>query len=259
MMTATGLRTVLTSRIPTLALITSLLLPSLAVAIPSCEAEEIPPAPTPRLRLEGTLASLNVAPSKRDAGPAQESAPPAPALRIVILEGEDVSNNIKERTAREPIVQVEDENHKPVAGAAVLFSISSQSGHAGGSFLNGAKTFSGQTDANGQLHAQGFHPNGHAGQFHINVTASKGQLTARTTIAQTNVAAAGSAAATSTIGTFVTTHVVLVSIVAAGVVVGGVTAGVVANNNSTGTIITTGTGTVGAPQAVGGVHFGARK
>ena len=65
---------------------------------------------------------MNVAPSKRDLGPTQEAAPPAPALRIVILEGEDVSNNIKERTAREPIVQVEDENHKPVAGAAVLFT-----------------------------------------------------------------------------------------------------------------------------------------
>jgi hypothetical protein len=202
---------------------------------------------------------MNVGPSKLANGPGAQEAPPAPALRIVILEGEDVSNNIKERTAREPIVKVEDENHKPVAGAAVLFTISSQTGHAGGSFLNGAKSFSGQTDANGQLHAQGFHPNGHAGQFHINVTASKGQLTTHTTIAQTNVAAATTAATTSTIGTFVTTHVVLVSVVAAGVVAGGVTAGVVANNNNTGTIITTGTGTVGAPQAVGGIHFGVRK
>jgi hypothetical protein len=248
MMTASTLRAALTSRIPTAALIASLLLPSLAVAIPSCGAEELPAAPTPRLQLVGTLASLNVAPSKSDLGPTQEAAPPAPALRIVILEGEDVSNNIKERTAREPIVQVEDENHKPVAGAAVLFTITSQSGNAGGSFLNGAKTFSGQTDANGQIHAQGFHPNGHAGQLHINVTASKGNLSAHSTIAQTNVAVASSAATTATIPGFVATHVALVSLVAAGAVVGGVVAGVVVNQPTPGTGIVAGNGTVGAPQ-----------
>ncbi len=248
MMTAPGLRMPLASRIPTVALITSLLLPSLAIALPSCEAEELPAAPTPRLRLDGTLASLNVAPSKRDLGPVQEAVPPAPALQIVILEGEDVSNNIKERTAREPIVQVEDENHKPVAGAAVLFTVTTQSGHASGSFLNGAKTFSGHTDVNGQIHAQGFHPNGHAGQLHINVTASKGQLTAHTTIAQTNVAAATSAATASTIPGFVATHVVLVSVVAAGVVAGGVVTGVVVSQNNSSTSIIPGTGTVGAPQ-----------
>jgi hypothetical protein len=259
MMTVSGLRTALTSRISTLALIASLLLPTLAVAMPSREVEELPAAPTPQLRLAGTVASLNVAPSKSDTGPAQETAVPAPALRIVILEGEDVSNNIKERTAREPIIQVEDENHKPVAGAAVLFTVSTQSGHAGASFLNGAKTFSGQTDANGQIHAQGFHPNGHAGQLHINVTASKGQLTAHTTIAQTNVAAATTAATTSTIPGFVAAHVVLVSVVAAGVVVGGVVGGVVASQSNGGTSITTGTGTVGAPQLAGATHSTLRK
>ena len=255
MMTAPILRTAIFSRIQTLALIASLLLPSLATAIPSCEAEELPPTPAPRLRLDGTLASMHVAPSKSDLGPTQQAAPPAPALQIVILEGEDVSNNIKERTAREPIVQVEDENHKPVAGAAVIFTVTTQTGHAGAAFANGAHTFSGLTDANGQIHAQGFHPNGHAGQFHINVTASKGQLTSHTQIAQTNVAAAGAAGATTaTVPGFVATHVALVSLVAAGAVVGGVVAGAiipVANNN---TAIVPGAGTVGAPQLSQGVR-----
>jgi hypothetical protein len=255
MMTAPALRTAVVLRIPAFALIACLLLPSLAIAAPSSEEDKLPPAPAPRLQLAGTLGSLTVAPSKLDLGPTQEAAPPVPALRIVILEGEDVSNNIKERTAREPIVQVEDENHKPVAGAAVLFTVTTQSGHAGGSFLNGAKSFTGQTDANGQIHAQGFHPNGHAGQLHINVTASKGQLTAHSTIAQTNVAAAGTAATTSTIPGFVATHVALVSIVAGGIVAGSVVGTVIATQNNS-TAITTGTGTVGAPQ---GVHIGSHR
>ena len=40
-----------------------------------------------------------------------------PELNIVIVDGEGDTNNIRQHTAREPIVQVEDENHKPVAGS----------------------------------------------------------------------------------------------------------------------------------------------
>ena len=244
-------------RIQAWALASALLIPGLASPVAASAEDELPSAPTPKLQLQGTLASLKVAPSKLDNGPAQASAPPAPALQIVILEGEDVSNNIKERTAREPIVQVTDENHKPVAGAAVLFSIDSQGGHAGASFEHGAKTFHGTTDANGQVTAHGFHPNAHTGQFHVNVTATKGPLTTHTVIAQTNVTAATAGATTGTVGAFVATHVVLVSVVAAGVVAGTVT-GVVVATKSSPTTITTGTGTVGAP-TISGQRIGVRK
>ncbi len=230
-----------------------LLLPGVAWPLAALGEDELPSAPAPKLQLQGTLASLTIAPSKQDNGPAQTPAAPPPSLQITILEGEDVSNNIKERTAREPIVQVTDENHKPVAGAAVLFSIDSQGGHAGASFEHGAKVFHGTTDANGNVTAHGFHPNAHTGQFHVNVTASKGQLTAHTTIAQTNVAAATTAATTGGLTGFVAAHVVLVSVVAASAVAVGVTTGVVVSNNSSATTITTGTGTVGAPSIARGI------
>src|ERR1700760_600446 len=44
-------------------------------------------------------------------------------LFINILDGEGALNNIRRRDAREPVVQVTDENHKPVSGALVLFLI----------------------------------------------------------------------------------------------------------------------------------------
>ena len=44
-------------------------------------------------------------------------------LNIVIVEGERAGNNARQRVARDPMVQVEDENRKPVAGAAVVFSV----------------------------------------------------------------------------------------------------------------------------------------
>ena len=44
-------------------------------------------------------------------------------LNLVVIEGEGSINNIRQRTAREPVVQVEDQNHKPVAGAVVVFTL----------------------------------------------------------------------------------------------------------------------------------------
>ena len=51
--------------------------------------------------------------------PAWAQAPTG--LSINIVEGEGAINNIRQRVNREPIVQVEDQNHKPIAGAVVVF------------------------------------------------------------------------------------------------------------------------------------------
>src|SRR6202035_2743945 len=79
-------------------------------------------------------------------------------LNLVIVEGEGAINNVKQRTAREPIVQVEDENHKPVAGAAVVFLLPDQG--AGGAFAGGTHMLTVTSDAQGRAIAHGFHPNG---------------------------------------------------------------------------------------------------
>jgi hypothetical protein len=49
------------------------------------------------------------------------AAKKAPALRIVVLAGEDSVNIISQKTAVAPLVEVRDENDLPVSGAAVLF------------------------------------------------------------------------------------------------------------------------------------------
>ena len=78
-------------------------------------------------------------------------------LNIVVVEGECAINNIRQRTAREPIVQVEDENHKPVAGAAVTFTLPSRG--AGGIFPNGSRTLTVLSDEQGRAAARGLQPN----------------------------------------------------------------------------------------------------
>jgi len=117
---------------------------------------------------------------------AQQAAPPARSLQIVILDDEAPLNNISERTAREPIVQVQDENHKPLAGAAVLFAIHPAAG-ASAAFANGASTLSVVTNANGVARASGLVMNNVKGTWQLQITASKDGLTTSTTINETNV------------------------------------------------------------------------
>src|SRR4029079_13827182 len=77
-----------------------------------------------------------------------------------------------------------DENHKPVAGASVLFLLP-RSG-ASGTFANGATSLRVTTDQQGRAVARGLRPNTRAGRFEIAVTASLGALTARLVIHQSN-------------------------------------------------------------------------
>ena len=46
-----------------------------------------------------------------------------PALRVVVIEGEDAVNIIQQKTAVRPVVEVRDRNNLPVPGAMVTFSI----------------------------------------------------------------------------------------------------------------------------------------
>lgn len=118
----------------------------------------------------------------------------APMLNLIVVEGEGAINNIRQRTAREPIVQVEDENHRPVAGAIVTFTLPSRG--ASGVFASGSQTLTVTTDQQGQAIARGLRPNTVKGQMQIRVTANNRGQTTSTTINQTNaiVAAAGAAA-----------------------------------------------------------------
>jgi hypothetical protein len=171
-------------------------------------------------------------------------------LNLVVLEGEGATNNIRQRTAREPIVQVQDENHKPVAGAIVVFTLPSNG--AGGAFANGAKTLTMVSDNQGQAVAHGLRPNGLKGQFKIHVNASFQGQTASTSIAQTNAVVAASGTATA--GAGVSAKLIVVLAVVGAAAVGG--AYYATHNGSStpaavtppGTTVAAGAGSVGPPR-----------
>ena len=175
------------------------------------------------------------------------------SLLITIVEGEGALNDIRTRTAREPIVEVDDENHKPVAGALVLFSLDK----TGSSYANfaGIPSVSVRTDQAGRAVATGFQATHKKGTYKINVHASIGVLVADAIINETNIEVLisenGSAPATVGVGS----HHKVVWIVS-GVLAAGAVAGIlVATQQSSPTTISTGTGSVGAPAAVGGFHL----
>src|SRR3954447_23652775 len=112
--------------------------------------------------------------------------PEAPRLNIVIVEGDGAINNIKQRTSRETIVQVEDENHKPIAGAAVVFLLPGDG--PGGAFADGSRSATLMTNSQGQAVLPRMQPNQLAGKFQIRVNASFQGRQGSTTIAQSNVA-----------------------------------------------------------------------
>lgn len=163
-----------------------------------------------------------------------------PKLNIVIVEGEGAINNIRQRVVREPIVQVEDENRKPVAGAVVTFFLPGQG--ASGTFANGTNTLTAVTDAQGRAVATGFRPNNVAGKYQMRVTASKEGQTATTVINQAN----GAAAAAATAGAAAGISGKLIAILA---VVGGaaIAGGVIAATRGGGSSAATNSGTAGQP------------
>jgi len=170
------------------------------------------------------------------------------ALHIVILDGEDALNNIRQRTAREPIVQVQDENHKPVAAAVVLFTIRKGPTGAGGTFA-GVSTLAVITGLDGEAVAKGLESNGVKGSYTISVQATAGAVTTAAVITQANFfgpASTSSSSSTTTSGAHVGGHVlgthfwIVAGSVAAAA--GGIAAVILTHNS--GATITAGNGTV---------------
>jgi hypothetical protein len=114
---------------------------------------------------------------------------PPTQLNIVVVAGEGAVNNIGQRALRDTSVRVEDENQKPISGAAVVFTLPTEG--ASGEFSNGSKSITVITDNQGIATAQGMKINEIPGKLQIHINASYRGRTARTNITQFNMAVPG--------------------------------------------------------------------
>jgi hypothetical protein len=185
---------------------------------------------------------------------AQVSAVPAQvalqSIHIDILEGEGALNNIRQRDAREPAVQVTDENHKPVAGAIILFTVHTGPNGAGATFGGQSVTFSATTGSDGIARASSLQLGKSPGSYTIEVSATVGTLVASAIIHQSNVIGALSSTSPNVSNSAAVHHTVLgmsktVAITVASVAIVGVVVGVVQATKNSGTSLTLGQSSIG--------------
>lgn len=177
------------------------------------------------------------------------SAQARPSLRVVVIDGEGAINNIQLGSGREPVVEVRDENDKPVAGAKVTFSLPERG--PGGTFFGASRNQSVTTNEQGRATGTGFRPNLTEGRFQIQVTASQGDRTGAAIITQSNVLPTGGVnrvvKPNSKFGTGK-----IIALVAAGGIIAAVAAtrggGSTTTTTTPGTSITPGTVAVGTPR-----------
>ncbi len=109
-------------------------------------------------------------------------------LHLAVVAGDGAKHNVHEKFRIQPVVQVTDENDKPIQGATIVFTLPSKG--PGGTFEHGRHTLTLNTDAQGRAGAYGIQLNKKLGPFKIDVTASYQGQTATASIAQTSIVGA---------------------------------------------------------------------
>jgi hypothetical protein len=109
---------------------------------------------------------------------------PGQRLRIIPLEGNNAINYIPILTITPPVVEVRDENERPVEGATVTFTAPPQTGPS--ATFGGSTSFTGTTDQRGQVGVTGYAINGKPGKFAIDITAVHEGRAGKLLMIQTN-------------------------------------------------------------------------
>ena len=106
-------------------------------------------------------------------------------LNIIPLAGNRENNDLERRVMAPLVVQVLDQDLRPVEGAGVVFRFPSSG--PGATFANQENSMTFRTNADGQVAAVGWVANGQAGTFQVKVSATRGNEAGEATISMTNV------------------------------------------------------------------------
>ncbi|HEY7336511.1 MAG TPA: hypothetical protein VH639_16585 [Bryobacteraceae bacterium] len=112
---------------------------------------------------------------------------PQPAiqdLRVVPLSGNGGINDLERKIMTPLVVQVLDQESRPIEGAQVIFRFPLNGASA--TFPNQQNAQTTRTNADGQAAATGWMANNQTGTFQVQVTATRGNQMGQTTITMTN-------------------------------------------------------------------------
>lgn len=215
-------------------LVVHLVLVAAHAQVPAQAPPPAAPAPAPATPAQAPAATA----------PPQESAAPAPIienLKVLVLEGQHAINNTTRHVGIQPVVEVRDQNDRPIEGAVVVFRLPPSG--TGGTFPGKELTLRAGTNARGQAAASGFVPNDALGKFDIHVTATYQNQTGEVTISQTN--SSNTLAMIPPVGQSLWhRHKFLIIGVGSGLVLGVVLALVLSRSSGTAVTITPGSPTI---------------
>ena len=127
--------------------------------------------------------------------PATPQAPVAPAavvplpvqqsLKILVLAGDGEMNDLERRVMAPLVVQVLDQDDRPMEGAEVIFRFPLDGPSA--TFPGGKNSLTVRTNGNGQAPALNWMANGQVGTFQVHVNASYGNQVGEVTFPMNNV------------------------------------------------------------------------
>ena len=125
--------------------------------------------------------------AQQPAAPAKPMAPlpMVQSLKVMALAGDGEMNDLERKIMAPLVVDVLDQNSRPVEGAAVVFRFPLNGPSA--SFSNGDKARTVRTNADGQAAAVDWVAEGGAGKFQVRVNASRGNELGETVISMSNV------------------------------------------------------------------------
>jgi len=135
------------------------------------------------------------APAPQQPAPNAPAAPPAPttpmaplpmvrSLKVTALAGNHEANDLERALMTPLVVQVLDQNDRPVEGAEVVFRFPLNGPSA--TFRGGNTSQTVRTNGQGQAAAQNWMANNQVGTFEVRVTASYGNQLGDSTVSMTN-------------------------------------------------------------------------
>jgi hypothetical protein len=156
--------------------------PPVPTQAPPAQAPANPPAPA-------TSVAQPAAP--QPAAPVAPAPPPTPlpvvqGLKVIPLAGKDEMNDLGRRLMAPLVVEVLDQNDRPLEGAEVVFRFPLSG--PGAEFSAGKTSQTARTNGQGQVAALNWMANDQVGRFEVHVSASYGNQVGETTFSMSNVA-----------------------------------------------------------------------
>src|SRR5277367_2179756 len=164
-------------------------LAAILVITPAYAAEQAPASPqqNPPAAAQPADASPQAAPAPAQPAP-QKPLAPLPVvknLKLLVLAGNGEMNDLERRVMAPLVVQVLDQNDRPVEGAEVVFRFPLNGPSA---TFNGGKTSqTARSDGTGEAAAMNWMANSEVGALEVHVTATYGNELGETTVKMSNV------------------------------------------------------------------------